>query len=121
MIIVMLGGISSAVSELDAIRPMENRSEYPALRSCGYIKRPIAETVAAAEPETERGEALGDLPAGHDLCSQDEEWDRHQRRMVHAADHLLQQYNVRHVWEIRELEQVRRHTEHQDHLEPDEE
>src|SRR3546814_19254620 len=54
MITVILGGIRSAVSEPAAIRPMENRSEYPFLRSSGYIMRPIADTVAAAEPDTEQ-------------------------------------------------------------------
>ena len=47
---VIEGGISSAHSALDAIRPRLNFSEKPARLSSGNDSRPIAATVAGAEP-----------------------------------------------------------------------
>src|SRR5262245_125870 len=46
----MEGGMSSAHSALEAMRPRLKRSEKPARRSSGYESRPIAATVAGAEP-----------------------------------------------------------------------
>src|SRR5687767_1267461 len=46
----MEGGMRSAHSALEAIRPKLKRSEKPARRSSGYDRRPIAATVAGAEP-----------------------------------------------------------------------
>ena len=53
MMSVMLGGISSAVSAAETIRPRLKRSENPSARSLGYMSRPRAATVAGAEPQTE--------------------------------------------------------------------
>ena len=52
MIKVMLGGMSSAVSAAETIRPRLKVEENPADSNCGYISRPSAATVAGAEPET---------------------------------------------------------------------
>ncbi len=52
MIKARLGGIRSAVSAAEMIRPRLNLLLKPESLSCGYISRPRAATVAGADPET---------------------------------------------------------------------
>ena len=53
MMSVIEGGMRSAVSAEETMRPSERRFRYPAATSSGYMMRPSAATVAGADPETE--------------------------------------------------------------------
>ena len=115
---VIDGGMSSAVSALEAMRPRLNLSLNGAKRHRG-ADRGVADTAArvAEKGLDESGQPLGDLAAAHHLGRQDEEGYGEQRRVVDAADDLLHGDRIGQRAEEEALDHQRRDAQHQEHFE----
>ena len=72
----------------------------------------------AAELSAQRAmQAAGDLPLAHQLCSQDEEGNGQKRRVIYAAQDLLNEHRVSGATVEEFLDHERRHAQHEKHLE----
>src|SRR3546814_8324403 len=78
-------------------------------------------TVVTYEDSHQIGEPRRDLALYHGLRGKNKERYRHQRRMIHAGDHLLQQHLVGHMRKVGELQEQRGDPQDEKHLEADHE
>src|SRR3546814_9848881 len=90
--------------------PGATRSDTPFPYTTLFRSAAHTTTVVTYEDSHQIGEPRRDLALYHGLRGKNKERYRHQRRMIHAGDHLLQQHLVGHMRKVGELQRSEEHT-----------
>src|SRR3546814_10823838 len=101
--------------------PGATRSDTPFPYTTLFRSAAHTTTVVTYEDSHQIGEPRRDLALYHGLRGKNKERYRHQRRMIHAGDHLLQQHLVGHMRKVGELQEQRGDPQDEKHLEADRE